>query len=178
MVQCEMCGAETASPRTAKIEGAELQVCDDCVDFGTEIRQEPAGDAPTTKYSTGGGSRGSTSSSTSRSSGSASGGRSRRRDPFDDMEEIDPDYDSIIREAREAAGLSREELGQQLNEKASFIRKLERGESLPNDQIRRKLERALDIDLVLGSAEDADADWSGGGETAGMTLGDVVERKD
>jgi putative transcription factor len=181
-----MCGAETASPRTAKIEGAELEVCDDCVDFGTEIRQESGGGSTTTKYSTSrsGGSSADANSSSSggtsgRTSGGSSGGRSRgRRDPFDDMEEIDPDYDSLIREAREGAGLSREELGRQLNEKASFIRKLERGESLPNDQIRRKLERALDIDLVEGAAGDEETDWSGGGDSAGMTLGDVVERKD
>ncbi len=94
------------------------------------------------------------------------------------MEEIAADYDQTIRQAREAAGLSREELGQQLNEKASLIRKLERGESLPSDDVRRKLERALDIDLVEGAGGEDDADWSGGGESAGMTLGDVVERKD
>lgn len=183
MVQCEMCGAETASPRTAKIEGAELQVCDDCVDFGTEIRQKASGGSTSTKYSTdssgsSGGSSKATGSSASRGSASSGGGSSRRRDPFDDMEEIATDYDTIIREARESAGLSREELGKQLNEKASFIRKLERGESLPSDKIRRKLERALDIDLVEGAAGDEDADWSGGGDSAGMTLGDVVERKD
>lgn len=177
MVQCEMCGAETASPRTAKIEGAELQVCDDCVDFGTEIRQ-PSSGGTTTKYSTKrtGSAADSSDTTTSPSSG-PSGGRSRRRDPFDDLEEIATDYDAVIRGAREAAGLSREDLGRQLNEKASLIRKLERGESLPSDAIRRKLERALDIDLVEGAA-DEDADWSGGGDVTGMTLGDVVERKD
>lgn len=182
MVQCEMCGAETASPRTAKIEGAELQVCDDCVDFGTEIRQGSSGGSTSTKYSTDSGSSASGSSSSGRSSSastsSSSGGRSRRRDPFDDMEEIVADYDTVVRTARESAGLSREELGKQLNEKASLIGKIERGESLPSDDVRRKLERALDVDLVEGAAGDADSEWSGGGESSGMTLGDVVERKD
>jgi putative transcription factor len=50
---------------------------------------------------------------------------------FDDMDEVVADYDERIRAARESAGLSQAELGDQLNEKASFIRKLERGESLP-----------------------------------------------
>jgi len=184
-VQCEMCGAETASPRTAKIEGAELEVCDDCVDFGTEIRQETAAESSSTKYSTDdtGGSSGTRTRSTGTSSSSgqsSSGGRSRQqsRDAFDDMDEIVTDYDTVIRKARESAGLSRDELGQQLNEKASFIRNLERGESLPSDAIRGKLERALDIDLVEGAAGEEDSEWSGGGESAGMTLGDVVERKD
>ncbi len=175
MVQCEMCGTETASPRTAKIEGAELQVCDECVDFGTEIRQGPADSSSSTKYST-------DSSGGSRSSGSSGGGgggrsRRRRRDMFDDMDELAEDYDGRIREAREAAGLSRADLAGQLNEKASLIGKLERGESLPSDDVRRKLERALDVDLVEG-AGDEETEWSGGGEASGMTLGDVVKRKD
>lgn len=181
MVQCEMCGAETASPRTAKIEGAELQVCDDCVDFGTEIRQESSSGSSSTKYSTdSGSSKGGSNASgrSSSSSASSSGGRSRRRDPFDDLEEIVADYDAVVRQAREAAGLSREELGKQLNEKASLIGKIERGESLPSDDVRRKLERALDVDLVEGAAADEDTEWSGGGGSSGMTLGDVVERKD
>jgi putative transcription factor len=94
------------------------------------------------------------------------------------MEEIVADYDTVVRTARESSGLSREELGKQLNEKASLIGKIERGESLPSDDVRRKLERALDVDLVQGAAGDADSEWSGGGESSGMTLGDVVERKD
>jgi putative transcription factor len=179
MVQCEMCGAETSTPKTAKIEGAELQVCDDCADFGTEI-DEDGDSGTTTKYSTG--SSGSASGSTSRSGGSTgggsgSGGRSRR-DMFDDMDEVVPDYDERIRGAREEAGLSQAELGDQLNEKASFIRKLERGESLPSDDLRTKLERELDIELLEGGGSEEDAEWSGGDAQSGMTLGDVVRRKD
>jgi putative transcription factor len=97
---------------------------------------------------------------------------------FDDMDEVVADYDERIREAREAAGLSQAELGDQLNEKASFIRKLEHGESLPSDDLRRKLERGLDIELLEGGGSDGDTEWSGGDAESGMTLGDVVKRKD
>ena len=180
MVQCEMCGAETPSPKTIKIEGAELSVCAECSDFGTEVQTGGTDSSTTTKYSTG--SSGSSSSgSASGSSGSAGGGSSRsrpRRDMFDEMDEIAADYDERIRRARESAGLSQSELADQLNEKASFIRKLERGESLPNDTIRRKLERALEIDLVEGGGGDEDEEWGGSGGESGMTLGDVVKRKD
>jgi putative transcription factor len=174
-----MCGAETSTPKTAKIEGAELQVCEDCADFGTEIDQ--GGDSgTTTKYSTGGAdsSSGATSQSGgSTGSGSRSGGRSRR-DMFDDMDEVVHDYDARIRQAREDAGLSQAELGDQLNEKDSFIRKIERGESLPSDDLRKKLEHALDIELLKDESGDEDAEWSGEGAESGMTLGDVVKRKD
>jgi putative transcription factor len=95
---------------------------------------------------------------------------------FDDMDEIATDYDDRIRTARESRGLSQEELADQLNEKASLIRKLERGDTLPTDDIQRKLESELDISLVEGESVD-DADWDGG-DAGTMTLGDVVKRKD
>ncbi len=177
MVQCEMCGTETGSPKTVKIEGAELEVCDDCADFGTEVRtEEPS--STSTKYSTSS-SSGSDSSSSSRGSGSSSGGGGggSRRDMFDEMDEVAQDYDERIRSAREAEGLTQEELADRLNEKASLIRKLERGDVLPSDDIQRKLERGLEIDLSMGGSDD-DAEWSGGSSTGGTTLGDVVKRKD
>jgi putative transcription factor len=173
MPQCEMCGAESSSLTTTKVEGAELELCDSCTDFGTEVRTESSSSS-STKYSTS--SSSSSSSSSSTSSGSSSGGSRRRRDMFDDMEELAADYDDRIRSAREERGLSQEDLANELNEKASLIRKLERGDILPSDEVQTKLERKLDISLSEG-AGDEDADWSGGSSTT-TTLGDVVKRKD
>jgi len=176
MPQCEMCGADEASLTTTKVEGAELELCSSCTDFGTEVRDESASSGGG-KYSTSS-STGKSSSSSGSSSGSAgsSGSSTRPRDMFDDMDEIATDYDERIREARESRGLSQEELADQLNEKASLIRKLERGDTLPTDEVQRKLERALDISLVEGQSAD-DPDWET--DDAGtMTLGDVVKRKD
>jgi putative transcription factor len=95
---------------------------------------------------------------------------------FDDMDEVATDYDDRIRTAREDRGLSQEDLANQLNEKASLIRKLERGDVLPSDEVQRKLERELDISLSEGGGSE-DAEWSGGSSTT-TTLGDVVKRKD
>lgn len=176
MVQCEMCGVETSAPKTAKIEGAELKVCANCVEFGTEIRTDE--DTPTTaKYSTSGSSSSDTQSQP-RASRRSTGGSRARRDMFDEMEEIVPDYHSRIRSAREGEGLTQAELADQLNEKTSLIRKLERGDHLPSDSIRRKLERELGIELLEGSAEEVDSEWSSSGSGSGVTLGDIVERKD
>jgi len=96
---------------------------------------------------------------------------------FDEMDEIAQDFDDQIRKARESEGLSQTELAQQLNEKASLIRKLEQGNSLPSDSVRGKLEKALELDLSAGGTTD-DAEWSGGSSEGDYTLGDVVERKD
>jgi putative transcription factor len=172
MVQCEMCGAETSSPTTVEIEGAELDVCADCMDFGTEVEQQSTGTV-STKYSTDSSDGTSESSSAGGSGGS---GGSRRHDMFDDMDEVVQDYDERIRTARESAGLSQKELAQELNEKASLIRKLERGASLPSDSVQSKLERKLDIVLTEGGV--SDTEWEGGASTGEYTLGDVVQRKD
>ncbi|MEM4780985.1 MAG: multiprotein bridging factor aMBF1 [Halalkalicoccus sp.] len=177
MVQCEMCGTETSTPKTVKIEGAELDVCDSCADFGTEVRtQESSGSS--SKYSTTS-SSGTAESASSTSGGSSGGGGSsrRRRDMFDEMDEVATDYDQRIRQARESAGLSQEDLAKDLNEKASLIRKLERGDMLPSDSVQKKLERKLEISLSEGGGTE-DAEWEGGSSTGSYTLGDVVTRKD
>jgi putative transcription factor len=95
---------------------------------------------------------------------------------FDDMDEIATDYDDRIRNARESEGLTQEELADDLNEKASLIRKLERGDVLPSDEVREKLESKLGITLTEGTDVE-DTEWSGS-SSGEMTLGDVVERKD
>jgi putative transcription factor len=97
---------------------------------------------------------------------------------FDQMDEVAQDYDTRIRQARESRGLSQEDLAKKLNEKASLIRKLERGDVLPSDGVQRKLERELDISLVEGAASDDETEWSSGSSSGGTTLGDVVKRKD
>jgi putative transcription factor len=98
---------------------------------------------------------------------------------FDEMDEVAQDYDQRIRNARESEGLSQEDLAKQLNEKASLIRKLERGDTLPTDSVQRKLEKALGISLTEGAtSSDDDEDYSGSSSTGTYTLGDVVKRKD
>ena len=178
MVQCEMCGTETGSPKTVKIEGAELEVCDDCADFGTEVRTEETS-STSTKYSTSSPSSGSSSSSSSSTSGSSGGGGGggSRRDMFDEMDEVVQDYDDRIRDARESEGLTQEELADQLNEKSSLIRKLERGDVLPSDTVQRKLEKSLGVSLSAAGGGN-DSEWSSDSAGGGTTLGDVVKRKD
>src|SRR6056297_3694119 len=110
MAQCEMCGAEQSSLTTTKVEGAELELCDECKEFGTEVKTEPSSTG-SSKYSTSSssssGSSGSSGGSTTTTSSGGSGGSStqRRKDMFDDMDEIAADYDERIREAREGEGL-------------------------------------------------------------------------
>ena len=176
MVQCEMCGTEVATPTTAKIEGAELQVCDSCVEFGTEVATSDAS-STTTKYSTGTSSSAASQDSNSSTTPQPQSRGSSRRDMFDEMEQLASDYPDRIRDARESEDLSQEDLAQQLNEKASLIRKLERGDMQPSDAVQAKLERSLGISLTEGSDED-DTEWESDISPGSMTLGDVVKRRD
>jgi len=177
MVQCEMCGTETSSPNRIKVEGAELDVCDNCTEFGTEVDTGDSSGSTSTKYSTSSSSTSSSSASNTGTTTTSSGGGGRQQDMFDDIEELAQDYDDVIRQGREQAGLSQEDLARDLNEKASLIRKLEQGEMLPTDEIQTKLERSLGIDLTAGGSTD-DTEWESDSEAGEYTLGDVVERKD
>ncbi|WP_083912391.1 multiprotein bridging factor aMBF1 [Natronolimnohabitans innermongolicus] len=178
MVQCEMCGAETSSPKTIKVEGAKLDVCSNCTDFGTEVKQTSSSSS-STKYSTGSSSSSSSSSSSGGSTTtSSSSSSSRRSDMFDDMDELATDYDDRVRKARENKGLSQSDLANELNEKSSLIRKIERGDTLPSDRVQSKLERFLEVDLNAEGASSDDSEWSGGSASGSYTLGDVVKRKD
>jgi putative transcription factor len=93
------------------------------------------------------------------------------------MEELAEDYDTRIRNAREATGQTQEELANAINEKVSLIRKLEHGDILPSDDVQSELEGYLGISLT--ATEEADEEeWESGGADSGLTLGDMVERKD
>ncbi len=68
---------------------------------------------------------------------------------FDQMtDELLSDYGFAIRRAREARGMSQEELALAIKEKASLLKKLEREDLIPEDNIRKKLERVLGISLT------------------------------
>ena len=97
---------------------------------------------------------------------------------FDEMDEIAPDYDDRIRSAREERGLSQSDLANELTEKASLIRKLERGETLPSDEVQSKLERYFAISLTGEAGSPEDDEWESTESTGSYTLGDVVEHKD
>jgi len=97
-----------------------------------------------------------------------------RRDPFRDLVEIVPDYGNIVKEAREGLNLTLEELGVKIKEKASLIRKIERQDIVPEDSIRKKLEKELNIKLTDDVQEER---WKSGGDGRELTLGDIASIK-
>jgi putative transcription factor len=85
-----------------------------------------------------------------------------------------PDFGRKIREARESMGLSVEELGSRIKEKATLLKKIEREEISPEDEVRKKLERELKIKLTDQASE---ARTKSSGAARGLTLGDIASIK-
>lgn len=67
------------------------------------------------------------------------------------LEEIVENYSTLIRNKRQQAGVSIETLAQRLQERKSYLQKIERGDLLPSLQTAKKLQGALGIKLIHNS---------------------------
>jgi len=157
-MQCEICGAEIqGSPNRIVIDRSTLDVCKSCARFGkAEDKWSPVPRkiVPVER--------------------SFTVNRPKPRDQFKDLVEIVPEYGRIIKEAREREGLTPEKLGMRIKEKSALLRKIERQEILPEDSVRKKLERELSIKLT---DEVAESRVKATGGAKGLTLGDIANIK-
>jgi putative transcription factor len=80
-------------------------------------------------------------------------GKSQRIQLIDDTI-LDPEYPRLIKEARMKLGLSHEQLGIKMNEKAILLRRFETGALKPDEAFSKKLERYLGITLYKSIKED------------------------
>ncbi len=154
-MQCEICGIEIRGrSQRITLEGTTLEVCNKCAQLGRPIKIW----TPTPQKAS--------------PAGKAVYNKRTRRDVFDTLEEeLVTGYDSIIREARERQGLTIEELASKINEKASLVRKIERGNIHPEDSVRKKLEHTLQIKLTEEVAKEEYTERTAGKTT---TLGDIA----
>ncbi len=152
-MHCELCGKEIiGKPKRVVVEGAELETCVTCGSLGTEIRRPQAFSGPTSKV--------------------AFHSRTRYRDIYRQMEgELDPDFNDIVKNARERAGLTQEHLATKIMEKALVIKKIERKELTPDDKLRKKLEKALNVNLLIEIGREK---AQRGKPSGNLTLGDVA----
>ena len=156
--QCEICGAEiTGVPQRIVIDRSTMEVCKSCARFGKPEDKwslVPKKMVPVERAFT--------------------ESRPKPRDYFKDLAELVPDFGRKIREARESLGLSPEELGGRIKEKATLLKKIEREEISPEDGIRKKLEKELKIKLSDQASETRVKSGSSG---RGLTLGDIASIK-
>ena len=127
---CEVCGSPIGSaPGRIEIDGAVLQVCQNCARRGTPRRSQP----PETIMLR---------------------PRQVAHSAFSGAElEIDPDYASIVKRAREGMGLTQEALGRAINEKSSVISHVESKKLKPDLILARKLMHHLHVNLLVSSRE-------------------------
>jgi len=165
-MQCEMCGETVrGTPKLVRVEGAELQVCTKCEKFGTEVQQVRRTDlvrpaAPTQR------------SAATAVAKAAAPTTWRKRDLFDYMEgEIVEDYAARIRKARMDKGLSSKDLAMQIKEREHLIKKIENSELIPEEDVRKKLEKILEIRLIDAPLQEAEKKVP---STLTPTLGDLT----
>ena len=159
-MQCEICGAEIrGKPICITIDNSELQVCQKCAPYGKPVdKRTPVSRKVSPVVRT-----------VPRTE------KKPKKDFFDILkEELLDNYAQIIRDARAIKGWSQEDLAENIKEKATLIKKIERSEIIPEDSVRKKLEHALNIKLT----ERVD---SSGQEVSHLkkdtTLGDIVKIK-
>lgn len=158
-MQCEICGSEAGKkPINIKLDGSMMKACEKCSKYGKIQKEAPEAVAKRAKNIV----------NPTRNQAYIS----KYNEPKDDLVE---DYNILIREKREKMKLSREELGKQIYEKVSVINRVESGKMVPDIKLVRKIEKALNIDLVE-LLEDGDFEYHSK-NLRKATLGDLVKIK-
>lgn len=126
MTECEICGAGIRGKVQAQyisIGTSKLRVCNACARYGTVVVEEKQ-KAKLKQFK-------------------ETKERLYEEMDLDIEEELDEDYGMNVRVTREKAGLKQEDLAKRINEKQSLLRKIEHGEIIPDEEVRRKIERVL-----------------------------------
>jgi len=160
-LRCEVCGSKIyTSPLTALIEGAKLTVCVECSKHGKIVHEDFGLEQKTPRKTL-----------------PLAPARMQKKKIIEARVEISQEvvegYHTKIRQAREKLGLSHEELGKKINEKASVLSNLETGKMTPNNVLVTKLERALKIKLLVPISEEKVTE-SPKSQNRELTLGDVM----
>lgn len=144
-MDCEICG-EREADYLILIEGAKLAACHRCAGAGKVIRS--LREAPVRN--------------------------TEAPKPRAEMEVVEG-YGSVISGARKRMGLPIEVLAERINEKLSFLERVEHEKTLPDEKIARKLEKELGIKLLQESGSGGTSEEPKSRGTGGMTLGDILE---
>lgn len=157
-MNCELCGKEVVNPKKVMVEGSTLHVCDECSSYGKEVLKEKK----------------DSSSDVMNRLEKNKKRRSSKEVYGETQKELAIDYPEKIRDSRQEKELTQEELSKKINEKKSIINKLEKADMRPSDELRKKLERVLDIDLM---EEIEDVHPSEHNDSEGLTIGDLIKEE-
>jgi len=143
-MECEICDRRSDELYETRVQGAVLVLCKECSKFGEVIREVKARKP-----------------------------EERQKRPAGPEESLLPGYGRVIRQAREKAGMTQEELGKKMNEPASLIKRAENENILLTKALEKKLERTLGVRL---SGEVQEIVKSSTKEMP-LTLGDIIKVK-
>lgn len=134
MSYCELCGRQAAEKKKIIVDGTVFNVCIACSKHG-----KPYVPAQVS----------SSSSSAKKKKPVAKIQQQKKIITMVDETMIDPDFARLIREARMKMGLTHEQLGMKMSEKAQILKKFETGALKPDELFAKKLERYLGIKLYV-----------------------------
>lgn len=142
---CELCGQEVIDEKKAVlIDGIVFNVCRGCSKRGKPYTAP----MPISK------SKATSSYMTGPRTTSNKNTKAMRKIEMTDNTILNPEFAKLIREARMKKGLTHEQLGAQMNEKANLLRKLETGALKPDELFAKKLQRFLGIQLYVSVQEE------------------------
>lgn len=132
MSYCELCGRPAAEKKMVVVDGTVFNVCPACSKHGKPY--VPAQVVAKKKRQ--------------------ASAKQQKKIGFSDETVLSPDFAGLIREARMKMGLTHEQLGMKMNEKAQPLKKIESGALKPDELLAKKLERHLGIKLYVSTNSD------------------------
>jgi len=161
MADCELCGAMKVSTKPVIMGRAEVQACKRCSEkMGLDEKKVAPGLA---KMRT----------TTNAISGGYGGiGKKGKDIMLRGEKELAGDFSKRVTDARNLKGWDKRELARRMAEKINVINNVESGKR-PTDSVIRKLERTLDISLMIDASPDENRHVNTG-QARGLTLGDFL----
>lgn len=161
MADCELCGAMKVGTRPVIMGKAEVQACKRCTEkMGLNEKKLAPGLAKAR-------------SNQSPTSGGYGGiGKKGKDIMLRGEKELASDFAKRVTTARTERGWDKKELAKRMAEKINIINNVEAGKR-PTDAVIRKLERALDIQLMVDARPDENRHVNSG-QSRGLTLGDFL----
>lgn len=155
---CEMCGAESPSLESRKVSGSILRLCSSCGDMGSQA-----------SYRDSIGHRAFVAQTLE---------KRQQKNRYEEIETeefvLAKDFGTIVRKAREKAGLDHGALAAKISEKKSILTSVEAGNMKPNEKLIKKLENYLKIKLTEKVETNDPAQSSSSGKA--LTMGDLLKQ--
>lgn len=132
MSYCELCGHQTFEKKMVIVDGTVFNVCIPCSKRGKPYVQAQIAVKKKKPLAV----------------------KPQKKIELADETILTPNFAKLIREARMKMGLTHEQLGMKMNEKAQLLKKFETGSLKPDEIFAKKLERYLGVKLYVSANSD------------------------